>query len=347
MEERKYLVIGSDLSSAWIVHNLCRGGERRIMVVDSALEPGGFYGTSTGAGFKFEKFPQFIDERYIEILGELGIKLRCIERRIDILKQGRYIDKINCWMDADLKPWWIPEGMISGGPLCYPEGGWGPHLRSIFRGPCVEYLPYTPRRIDLYRKIAVLRNGRVVRYRYLIASYPIELVVDAIPPKQVDKGGLSDIYRVRWVNLLNIVLGVRRDPMEWDIGIHGGRASRIHTVVNLSRLDKTYSFKGFTVVSSILSYCKGNPPPPDAVSRVIAELRWAKVIRERSQVAAERIYVIPYIHPVESNETEIWKVVDELRSHNLHPAGVGGLARNLDIGQQIEIATEILNQIYR
>ncbi len=344
MESRPLLILGSDLAAAALARNLCSQGYRGILVVDAHTEPGGYLGTQFSVGFRFEKLPLLVPERFSGFFEEHGFEMICKEVSIAVAKKGDHISKSMCWRSSGERPWWYPE---LGGRLCMPRRGWGSAIRSIVSGGCSEYTYYTPRKIDIARRIAVLRNGRVIRYGALVSSYPLPLLLESIYDEKISKAVAELMATIDHVDLLSIALGIRGEAPKWDIVIHGTRASRTHTFYILSNIDPSTSPPNHYLIECLMSYCRGNPPPTDQVSRAFAEARWAKLASDKGSIASERVYTAPYITPLSVDKKLLQEIRSYLESSGVYLAGVGGLWRNLSPWEQVEngikIAEKILN----
>ena len=342
MESRPILVLGSDLAAASFVKSMCSQGYRGLLVIDTSIEPGGYLGTQYSAGFRFEKLPLLIPERFSAFFEEQGFRMMCKDISFSIAKEGDHVSKSMCWRSYSEKPWWYPE---LGGRLCIPRGGWGQAIRSMISGGCSEYTYYTPRKIDIARKIAVLRNGRVVRYRVLISTYPLPLLLESIYGEEISRAAAELLASLEHVDLISIALGIRGEAPKWDMVIHGTRASRTHTFYVLSNIDPSSAPPNHYTIESLMSYCKESPPPADQISRAFAEARWARLASDRGSIVSERVYTIPYITPLGAKKDLLEEVKDYLASNMIHLAGVGGLWRNLYPWDQVESGIKTFNSI--
>jgi len=342
MEERPLLVLGSDLTASPLIARLCSEGVKGIIAVDSHIEPGGYLGTHYGVGFRFEKLPLLVPESSLKPFEEAGFKLECRELRVGVAKQGNHALKASCWRAGAPKPWWYPE---LAGRLCYCKKGWGASIRPMVSGPCSEYTYYLPRKVDIARRVAILRNGRVIRYRLLVSTIPLPVLLDSLYQE-----GWRDRFRelagsLDWVDMLTIALGVRGEPPGYDVVLHGTRASRVHTFYIWSNIDPTSSPPGFYLVEMLMSYCREHPPPPDQVSRGFAEARWARLVSDRGSVVSERVYTIPYIQPVSADRSLLRDVVDHLEEYGIFLAGVGGRWENIPPDRQVEEGLTLSDKI--
>jgi hypothetical protein len=346
MEDRPLLILGSDLPISTLVRELCLVGIGKILVVDAHIEPGGYLGTQHSVGFRYEKLPLLIPESSSKIFEKHGFEMACRDIRVWIAKHGDHIPKAMCWKKSDLKPWWYPE---LGERLCYPRRGWGSAIRSMVSGKCSEYTFYLPRKVDIARRIAVLRNGRVIRYRLLVSSLPLPILLESLYSEEKGKEIRGLMQSLDWVDMLNISLGVRGKPPEYEIVLHGTRASRTHTFYIWSNIDPTSSPPEHYLVEMLMSYCREHPPPTDQVSRGFAEARWAKLVSSRESVVSERVYTIPYIQPITADRDLLKNIHDYLRSSGIFLAGIGGLWENQSPEKQLKqglaISREILSLI--
>lgn len=342
MESRPLLILGSDLASVFFVKSLCSQGYRGILVIDSHIEPGGYLGTQHAVGFRFEKLPLLIPERFSGIFEDHGFQMMCKEILVGIAKEGDHLSKSMCWRSSSEKPWWYPE---LAGRLCIPKRGWGSVIRSIVSSGCSEYTYYTPRKIDIARRIAVLRNGRVIRYSVLVSTYPLPLLLESIYDEKISKAAAELLLSLKHTDLLSVALGIRGEAPKWDVVIHGTRASRTHTFYILSNIDPSSSPPNHYVIECLMSYCRENPPPTDQVSRAFAEARWAKLARNREDVVSERVYTIPYATPAEVDRELLEEVRSYLASNYVYLAGVGGLWRNIPPWDQVEAGLKVADEV--
>lgn len=344
MESRPLLVLGSDLAASSFVRSMCSQGYRGILIVDSSLEPGGYLGTQHSVGFRFEKLPLLIPERFSDFFEKQGFQMLCKEISFAIAKEGDHVSKTMCWRSSGEKPWWYPE---LGGRLCIPRGGWGRAIKSMLASGCSEYTYYTPRKIDVARRIAVLRNGRVIRYGVLVSSYPLPLLLESLYDEKISGKFIELAASLEHIDLMSVALGIRGEAPKWDIVIHGTRASRTHTFYILSNIDSSSAPPNHYLVESLMSYCKGNPPPTDQVSRAFAEARWAKLASSKGDVVSERVYTIPYIVPLEPDRRLLEEVRAYLASNGIYLVGVGGLWRNIPPWDQMESGIKTADEISR
>lgn len=344
MEDRAVLVIGSDLSASSLVKRLCESGFKGILVVDNHTEPGGFLGTQYSVGFRFEKMPLLVPESISGYFGERGYRLQCRDMRVRIAKEGDHVAKATCWRRGSARPWWYPE---TGERLCYCSRGWGSAIRSIVSSHCSEYTYYTPRKIDVTRRIAVLRNGRVIRYRAIVSSYPLPLLIDSLYDEKIAPKAQALVKSLEWVDMLNIALGVRGEPPGMDIVIHGTRASRAHTLYIWSNIDQGSAPPGHYLLEILMSYCRERPPPPDQVSRAFTEARWARLVSSRESIVSERVYTLPYITPTGVDREILRELSEYLAASNIFLIGVGGRWENLSPEDQIEDGEKILGEVLR
>lgn len=336
MEERRILVLGSDLAAASAVKSLCEAGHTEVLVIDSGREPGGALGAQTGLGFRYEKLPLLVGEEEAAAFEALGAPLSCRSFRIRVVRAGDHLAKALCWSRGE-RPWWYPPS----GRACYPRGGWGRLLRSIFSGPCAEYTFYTPRRIDLGRRVAVLRNGRILRFGAIISSYPLPLLLEAIAPWDLPKEARELAGSLGWAGVINTALGVRGEPPQEDLALHGTRASRNHSFYVLTNIDPPSTPPGHYLIECLMSYCRKHPPPPDQVGRSVAEARWAKILGNKGQIVSERIYIHAHITPLEAPKDLLERVRAELEARGVVLTGYAGLWKNLTPAQQVEHGHEI------
>ncbi|MDT7888423.1 MAG: hypothetical protein RQ885_05550 [Desulfurococcales archaeon] len=346
MENRAILVLGSDLAAYSLVRGLCLDGVKGILAVDSHIEPGGYLGTQHGVGFRYEKLPLLISEASSRVFEEHGFQMVCKDVRVGVAKLGDHVSKALCWKRLDTRPWWYPD---FGGRLCYPRGGWGRVIRSILSSTCSEYTYYLPRRVDVDRRIAVLRNGRVIKYRVLISSLPLPLLLESLYIGEGDKRiqELIKNLNLDWVDMLNISLGIRGSPPEYDIITHGTMASRTHTFYIWSNIDPLSSPPGHYLVEMLMSYCRDHPPPTDHASRAFAEARWAKLVTSRESIASERIYTIPYIQPIAANRALLTEISEYLGSKGIYIIGVGGSWENMPPEKQLERGSSLSSRILK
>ena len=340
-EERRIIILGLDFSSIPLIKHLCENNIRNILVAEDSIEPGYYTGTYRSAGFVIEKLYSFLDPGDKKIFDKLGAETLCARPRVRVAKPGDLIYKIACWK-KDLAPWWI-SGDFSETCLVRNSGDF---LREKILGGCAEYTFYTPRKIDLDKKIMVLRNGRVVKYEKLVVSYPVNRFLEASYSKDLPREYLENISNMKWIGLLSISYGVRGEKPEWDIVLHATRASRTHIFSVVSNMIPGTAPEGHYLINLQMSYCHDNHPPPDALSRGIAEARWAKLISDESNIVLERIFVlhhmIPYNTDLEKLD-EIKKILSE--KYEIFLLGVRGEGISMNMRDQMSRAEAVVEKI--
>ncbi|MEZ0289520.1 MAG: hypothetical protein ABWJ42_00305 [Sulfolobales archaeon] len=343
MEEREIVILGLDFSTIPLIRELCSRGYSNILVIDHSIEPGAFTGTYSIGGFVIEKLYILLDRESGEILRELGAKISCTKPRVRVAKPGNLYSKISCWERERFEPWWISRDLSE---ICFIDDGSSRFVKEKILSGCAEYTFYTPRKIDLERKIIVLRNGRVVSYKKIFVSYPLRKILEIVRGINIERDLLEDVSSINWLNIISISLGVRGSRPEWDIVTHATRASRSYIFLVVSNIDLDSAPEGYYLVNLQMSYCKHYPPPPDAIARGVAEARWARLLEDKKSIVLERIYVVSHISPL--NDLEEWKLerLKEIFSErDLYITGLRGESRNISLREQLRLYRDLLKHI--
>ncbi|MGC9147964.1 MAG: hypothetical protein ACP5GI_00750 [Sulfolobales archaeon] len=329
-EERENIILGLDLSSIPLIKKLCEKGERDILVIEDSVEPGAYTGTYYTSGFTVEKMYIVFSRDEKSDLDDLGFETICLKPRLRIAKSGDLFSKISCWK-KDLIPWWLPTEFSE---ICFMREP-GRTIKEKILGGCAEYTFYSPRKIDPLRKIIVLRNGRVIRYRNLVVAYPMNRFFERVSSKDLYEKYIDEASKLRWVGLLSISYGIRGREPNWDIVLHATKASRTHIFLTVSNMLRNTAPPNHYLVNIQMSYCKDYPPPPDATSRGVAEIRWAGLLNSEENIVLERIFVLHHMIPYGVDPKVLEEIRDALNSSNIYLLGVRGEGVAMDLRNQI------------
>ncbi|MEM0043590.1 MAG: hypothetical protein QXJ51_03770 [Sulfolobales archaeon] len=341
MEERNFIVLGLDFSTIPLVAEICSRYLKNILVIDQSIEPGLYTGTYLSGGFSVEKIYVFFDRSSGDILRELGADVKCLKPKIREAKPGDLFYKASCWM-RNLEVWWLPKDLSE---ICFVENGVGRFVREKILGGCAEYTFYTPRKIDAERRIMVLRNGRIIKYKKIFASYPLTKLLEVVRGIRIDEEISRSISLLRWVGVISINFGVRGVEPEWDMVSHATRASRTHLFIIASRIYRGSAPEGFYTLNLQMSFCDRNPPPPDAISRGAAEARWAKLLESRESIVLERESVISHMIPYGLREEDVKIVREILSENNIHILGIRGLGKSAGVYEQLNMSKDLISSI--
>ncbi|MGC9009044.1 MAG: hypothetical protein ACP5I7_00305 [Sulfolobales archaeon] len=335
-EERENVILGLDLSTIPVIKKLCEIGERNILVIEDSVEPGAYTGTYYSSGFVVEKMYIIFsrDEKFL--LDELGFETICLRPRLRIAKPGDLFSKISCWK-KDLVPWWIPSEFSE---ICFMKEP-GKIIKERILGGCAEYTFYSPRKIDPLRKIIVLRNGRVIKYRNLIVAYPINRFFDRISSKDLREKYINEILKLKWIGLLSISYGIRGREPNWDIILHATKASRTHIFITVSSMLRHTAPQNHYLINIQMSYCEDYPPPPDAISRGVAEIRWAGLLDSEENIVLERIFVLHHMIPYGADPKVLRELKDTLSNLNIYLLGIRGEGLSMGLRDQINRHTSL------
>jgi len=339
-EEKDLVVLGVDFSTIPLIRELCLYGYKNLMTIDQSIEPGVYTGTYRSGGFSVEKFYILLERGIAKDFSKIDAEVACVKPRIRVAKEGDLRRKTACWRNVD--PWWLPKDLDE---ICMIRNS-GDYVKNRVLAGCAEYTFYTPRKIDLDHKIVFLRNGRILRYKKLIASYPLNKILDILRGDEISIETRQDLLRrLRWTGVLSVSLGVKGSSTEDQMVFHGTRASRTYMFLNISNMFEDVAPKDHYLLNLQMSFCEEYPPPPDAYSRAVAEARWARLYSDDKEIVLERSFVISHLLPYNIDE----KISDEIRYHlmskDLYLIGVRGRALPLSISDQLREYEKIFSEI--
>jgi protoporphyrinogen oxidase len=181
--------------------------------------------------------------------------------------------------------------------------------------------------IDIEKKVVRFQDGGETTYHTLILSLPLEELLQRIEPIPDEIKDLRS--RLRYVSVININLGVRREGISDHHWVYYPEPSYpFYRVGFLSNLSPHNAPKGTSALSVEISCLPSTPPSLEKMrEQTLAALISCGILREDDEILVEKVILIKHAYVIYDRfrSEHLPPIIQFLRSHHIYPIGRYGL----------------------
>jgi len=301
------LVLGSSLSSLVAIQD-SSVRQLSILVIDIKPRIGGLLSTITTVAGSISLVP-IVTPPSTSVAQGLALRSKLI-----VLKEGDYESKVHGYEAPNLY-----------------QGSWFVTWRKLFNAPEVKIVTDSStvlpklakprivtniRRIDAEKRVALLSNGLVIKYRALLSSWPLDTLLTRL--STIPKACRSLQTNLRSVPIHVSIIVEESSNVDEDevlMYVHETKASRFHTAIKIAR-------GNYAVTYVFTSYSSRYPLMPGIIEKIFSEMRKFRIVDER-KIVDERHY--SYLYASLSRVDDVHQCINELLDENIVCTGRLGL----------------------
>lgn len=268
MIEVDIAILGSGLSALKAL-SIAKSFSKKAIAIDPTYSDGGYLQVLDYAT-RLPKSPLFIGKDDAEFFKNLGIDILCLDVETIIIKENDYVAKTLGFAKIDVQKNWFVE-WINSRKLCTSLDMFSKLKRFLgFRADEPIHMSSSVRKIDVEKKVIALTTGEIVRYRYLISTWPLNIMPKYLYPSGVSQKVKEYVDRLNLdyvsIYILSALLPSKDVQNLIKIYTHATKASRTHTVVAINIQD-------VKVLYTITSYTKTYPLLPGIHEKLLSEVK--------------------------------------------------------------------------
>jgi len=192
------------------------------------------------------------------------------------------------------------------------------------------------RRVYASKRVAILSNGIVVKYKNLVSSWPLDVLLsklDYVPKKCLEmRKNLTTVAIHASILIEPLTKGSETSAVMY---VHSTKASRFHTAIKVPR-------PPYAVTYVFTSYSRAYPLMPGIIEKIFSEMRRFKIVDPKN-LADERHF--SYLYASLSKAPEANDCVEELKELGIVCSGRLGQWREASLASLLDQGTTLASYI--
>ncbi len=333
------VILGSGISSLYLA-KILEEYSVRYLIIDYEKSLGGSISLMEDLGIRYPRMPILlfeIPEKY-RLYANNCFSLENIE--VLTIKEGDFLAKCLGFLDPQRfqEPWiyrWIH--LVRSLHKAYLATSLVRNIVSSFKN-FVNFLRASIVRIDAARKVIVTHHGCIVKYRKLVSTIPMDVLLNKIAnlPKEIVAPRIEVCQDTVGLLVLTVVRRRHSDDAP-RILIHGTKASRFVAMLLIP-------FDQLSLIYVLAPFSSAYPPLPGFTEKLFSELRKFNVCKD-SEVLSERTFITLYaaLSRIENLE----RFANDLRTLDIYVHGRCGSWREGSVWYFMELSERLASELAR